>query len=120
VSCRRRTGVEWRHLGRPGSGGRRRRAIKADQVTQQQLALSEALVGWSEKYPDVEVRKSLPMGATVFALTEAAKSAELLVVGSRGRGGFRSLLLGSVSQGALAQATCTVAVVRGPSINIAV
>ena len=87
--------------------------IKSDQVTQERLALSETLVGWSEKFPDVEVRESLPMGPTVLTLTEAARNAELLVVGSRGRGGFRSLLLGSVSQGVLAHAACTVAVVRG-------
>jgi nucleotide-binding universal stress UspA family protein len=89
--------------------------IKADQVTRERLTLSETLVGWSEKYPDVEVRESLPMGPTVLTLTEAARNAELLVVGSRGRGGFHSLLLGSVSQGVLAHATCTVAVVRARS-----
>jgi nucleotide-binding universal stress UspA family protein len=61
------------------------------------------------------VRTSLPIGPSVLTLTEAAKTAELLVVGSRGRGGFRSLLLGSVSQGVLQHATCTVAVVRAPS-----
>ena len=90
--------------------------IKNDMITQQRLTLSETLVGWSEKYPDVEVRESLPVGPTVFALTEAAKNAELLVVGSRGRGGFRSLLLGSVSQGVLQHASCTVAVVRARSV----
>jgi nucleotide-binding universal stress UspA family protein len=89
--------------------------IKTDKVTQERLTLSEAMVGWSEKYPDVQVRESLPMGSTVTILTEAAKDAELLVVGSRGRGGFRSLLLGSVSQGVLQHATCTVAVVRAPT-----
>lgn len=91
--------------------------IQGDEVTQERLTLSEALVGWSEKYPDVEVRTRLPMGPTVLALAEAAKNAELLVVGSRGRGGFRSLLLGSVSQGVLQQATCTVAVVRTRSVE---
>ncbi len=91
--------------------------IRTDKVTQERLTLSEAMVGWSEKYPDVKVRESLPMGSAVTTLTEAAKDAELLVVGSRGRGGFRSLLLGSVSQGVLQQATCTVAVVRTRSIE---
>jgi nucleotide-binding universal stress UspA family protein len=86
--------------------------VRADQVTRERLILSEVLVGWSEKYPDVEVRESLPMGPTVLTLTEAAENAELLVVGSRGRGGFRSLLLGSVSQGVLQHAPCAVAVVR--------
>jgi nucleotide-binding universal stress UspA family protein len=86
--------------------------VKADQVTRERLTLSEALAGWSEKYPDVQVRERLPMGPIVLTLTEAAENAELLVVGSRGRGGFRSLLLGSVSQGVLQHAGCAVAVVR--------
>jgi len=86
--------------------------VRADQVTRHQLTLSEALVGWSEKFPDVEVRESLPMGPIVLTLTAAAENAELLVVGSRGRGGFRSLLLGSVSQGVLQHAACAVAVVH--------
>lgn len=86
--------------------------VKADHITRERLTLSESLVGWSEKFPDVEVRMSIPMGPVVLTLTEAAENAVLLVVGSRGRGGFRSLLLGSVSQGVLQHAACAVAVVR--------
>ena len=91
--------------------------IKTDMATQQRLEVSETVVGWREKYPDVEVRTCLPIGPAVLSLTEAAKNAELLVVGSRGRGGFASLLLGSVSQGVLQHAACTVAVVRARSVD---
>lgn len=86
--------------------------FQQEQADRERLTLSETLVGWAEKYPDVEVRTSLPMGPAALTLTAAAKTAELLVVGSRGRGGFRSLLLGSVSQAVLHHATCAVAVVR--------
>lgn len=85
---------------------------QSEQVTQHQLLLAEAMAGWSEQYPDVEVRVSLPVGPTVRAITDAARGAELLVVGSRGHGGFRNLLLGSVSHGVVGHADCTVLVVR--------
>jgi nucleotide-binding universal stress UspA family protein len=51
-------------------------------------------------------------GGAVEVLLDQAGSADLLVVGSRGRGGFRSMLLGSVAQGVAAHASCPVVVVR--------
>jgi nucleotide-binding universal stress UspA family protein len=51
---------------------------------------------------------------TARILVAAAKGAELLVVGSRGLGGFTGLLLGSVSQQCTRHATCPVLLVRGP------
>ena len=59
---------------------------------------------------DVELRPSCDLPAR--ALLEAGKDAAMLVVGARGRGGFTSLLLGSVSQKVLHHATCPVAVIR--------
>jgi nucleotide-binding universal stress UspA family protein len=49
------------------------------------------------------------------ALLTAARDADLLVVGSRGRGGFSGLLLGSVGNQVAAHAQCTVMIVRAPT-----
>lgn len=50
--------------------------------------------------------------APAVALVEAAEGADLLVVGSRGRGGFGGLLLGSVSQQAANHSSCPIVIVR--------
>ncbi|UWZ34156.1 universal stress protein [Dactylosporangium roseum] len=75
-------------------------------------ALAESVTGWVEKYPDVDVRRVAVRGRAAEVLTELSAGAELLVVGSRGRGGFTGLLLGSVSQAVIQHAACPVAVVR--------
>ncbi|GGS55244.1 MULTISPECIES: universal stress protein [Actinokineospora] len=79
------------------------------------LALAESMAGWAEKHPDVPVRRAVTHGHPARALTDIAAGATLLVVGSRGAGGFRGLLMGSVSQGVLHHATCPVAIVRAQS-----
>ena len=76
--------------------------------------LAERLAGWSEKYPDVPVRRLVARDRPARALVEESGRAQLVVVGSRGRGGFHGLLLGSVSQALLHHAHCPVAVVRSP------
>jgi nucleotide-binding universal stress UspA family protein len=73
--------------------------------------LSESLAGWRERYPDVVVRPELAHGHPRGALVEYSKTAQLVVLGSRGRGAFQGLLLGSVSQTLLHHSACPVAVV---------
>ncbi|MED7953751.1 universal stress protein [Streptomyces sp. BE303] len=73
---------------------------------------ADAVVGWREKYPDVDVRIRLVEQHTRPALIEASRDAQLMVVGARGRGGFAGLLLGSTSQAVIQHAHCPVAVVR--------
>ncbi|MBO0850262.1 MAG: universal stress protein [Pseudonocardia sp.] len=74
--------------------------------------LAERLAGWAEKFPDVDVRQVVVQDRPAHALLEQAARARLLVVGSRGRGRFTALLLGSVSHAVLHRARCPVAVVR--------
>lgn len=58
------------------------------------------------------VQRHVVQGHPAHVLLDAAADADLLVVGSRGRGGFTGLLLGSVSQHVIAHADCPVVVVR--------
>lgn len=73
--------------------------------------ISEELAPWREEYPEVSVDEKALKGHPAGALRLAAQRADLLVVGNRGRGVARSLLLGSVSHGVLHHAPCPVAVV---------
>jgi nucleotide-binding universal stress UspA family protein len=81
-------------------------------AAEQERLLAERLAGWPDKYPDVEVRRVVTRDRPVRRLLEAATGARLLVVGSRGRGGLRGMLLGSTSQSLLYVAPCPLAIVR--------
>ncbi|MGW0885993.1 universal stress protein [Streptomyces sp. NPDC002671] len=76
--------------------------------------LSETVAGRHARYPDVDLRHELIVGHPVQALTDASALALGLVVGTRGRGGFTGMLLGSVSQGVLHYARCPVFAVPSP------
>ncbi|MGN7246329.1 universal stress protein [Janibacter anophelis] len=65
-----------------------------------------------DAHPDIAVEVQVRHGRAADSLVEVAEGADLLLVGSRGRGGFRGMLLGSVSQRVLALATCPVAVLH--------
>ncbi|HEY5272499.1 MAG TPA: universal stress protein [Acidimicrobiales bacterium] len=64
------------------------------------------------KFPKVEFEAEIVNSPPATALIEDSKTAALLVVGSRGHGGFTGMLLGSVSNHCVAHATCPVVVVR--------
>ena len=85
-----------------------------NMAQEENAVVAESLAGWQEKYPDVEITRRSTHGHPVDAVVRQSENACLVVVGSRGRGGFRGLLLGSVSQGVVHHAHCPVAVVRGP------
>ena len=74
---------------------------------QERLILAETIAGLSVSYPDLPVKKvSEPHKEPVRALVEASVNARLLVLGSRGRGGFSRLLLGSTAHGVLTHIAC--------------
>jgi nucleotide-binding universal stress UspA family protein len=72
----------------------------------------ELVIPWREQNPDVEISDEQVCAHPVTALMEASATADLVVVGSRGLGGFASAVLGSVSHGVLHHVSCPVAVVR--------
>jgi len=73
------------------------------------LELSERLAGFEERYPDVKVHQLVVCDQPSRQLVEHAKTAQLVVVGSHGRGGFAGMLLGSVS-------TTVIHAVKSPAI----
>jgi len=64
------------------------------------------------EHPPVLVQPQVKQGSAAKVLIEQSAGADLLVVGTRGHGGFRGLVLGSVSQHVAAYAPCPVTVVR--------
>lgn len=86
--------------------------VPEDVEQQETAALSEALAGYQEGYPDVTVERKFFVDNPRARLLELSKTAQLVVVGSRGRGGFRGMLLGSTSNTLVGKADCPVMVVR--------
>ena len=84
------------------SGGGRR----MEEGFEQSIALGE------KEHPGVAVQRQVTGGAARAALMAAARDAQMLLVGSRGRGGVRGMMLGSVSQALLQHAPCPVGVVH--------
>ncbi|MGH9114911.1 MAG: universal stress protein [Acidimicrobiales bacterium] len=83
-----------------------------DWAKQASTSLAEQLAKVLGDEPGVAVVREVVEGPAAKAILKAAEGAELVVVGSRGRGGFSGLLLGSVSAQVAHHARCPVTIVR--------
>jgi nucleotide-binding universal stress UspA family protein len=92
-------------------------ALALAENVREELAtkLEEAVVARRDEEGGVEIEARLEQGGAVSVLTKEAANADLLVVGSRGLGGFRKALLGSVSHECAQHASCPVLVVPSNS-----
>jgi nucleotide-binding universal stress UspA family protein len=84
----------------------------AEAVLEQLKAQTAEVVA---EFPDVEVSYQAPHGAAGRELVRASEGARVVVVGTRGQGGFSGLLLGSVSDQVVEHAQCDVLVTRRKS-----
>jgi nucleotide-binding universal stress UspA family protein len=82
------------------------------QLSHQEETLAERLAGWQERHPDVGIRRKIEIGEPARSLIEASERAQLIVVGSHGRGGFAGMLLGSVGAAVVNRARIPVIVAR--------
>jgi nucleotide-binding universal stress UspA family protein len=85
-------------------------AVKAEE----ERSLAERLAGWQERYPDVTVHRVIVCDRPARVLVEKSESAQLVVLGSHGRGGFTGVALGSVSN-AVVQSVRVPVIVARPS-----
>ncbi|MGC4855621.1 universal stress protein [Micromonospora sp. DT4] len=104
-ATQRRVPLRVLHAWTPGPGG-------AAGTPDERAAVEEAVEPWRRTFPELDLTVDLVGGSPAATLIEASRSAQLVVVGSRGRGGLAGMLLGSVSQQVIQHAGCPVAVVR--------
>ncbi|WP_369134365.1 universal stress protein [Modestobacter sp. I12A-02662] len=86
--------------------------LRRQSVDKVRAVVDEAARGLAGAVPDVQIRAAL--GSPADVLVRESHGADLLVVGSRGHGGFHSMLLGSTSIQCATHATCPVTVVHSP------
>ena len=85
---------------------------KAEGQSRAERLLRDAVERVRQDHPAATVETAVVEGPPARVLVDLSADADLLVVGSRGLGGFSGLLLGSVSQQCVHHARCPVTVVR--------
>jgi nucleotide-binding universal stress UspA family protein len=83
-----------------------------DELVAARDVLANEISPWHEKFPDVAVDSAVVGGHPVELLVGQSRSAQLVIVGTHGRGDFAGLLLGAVSQQLVHHAECPVMIVR--------
>ena len=78
-------------------------------------SLAESLAGWQERYPDVTVHRLIAKDRAARHLIDQSQTAQLVVVGSHGRGGLSRMVLGSVSNAVLHSVRVPIIVARPQS-----
>ncbi|WP_328654237.1 universal stress protein [Micromonospora sp. NBC_00330] len=105
----------YRHPGSSGPGDMQPLVYdEAKLHGEQERMLAGWLTGLTEDHRGLRLTCQVVHGRPGTVLAEASRSAQLAVVGGRGRGEVTGLLLGSVSQSMLHHAQCPVVVVRAP------
>lgn len=103
----------WKHPMSTGPGDMQPLVYDPAVVREDEIrVLTDALAGWREQYPDVDLRPRSVQGRIRASIIEATAQAQMVVLGARGHGGFTGMLLGSVSQSVLHHSACPVAIVR--------
>jgi nucleotide-binding universal stress UspA family protein len=83
-----------------------------DLIEQLERQAKDQLDAVAATFAGLDVTTHIAVGAPSAAMLEASETADLIVIGSRGRGGFTGLLLGSVGAQVAAHSACPVAVIR--------
>jgi nucleotide-binding universal stress UspA family protein len=100
----------WKPAG--GLWARTQKAPHAEPADERQQ-FDDLVAAWRQKFPRLDITAEAVTEHPAAALTRLSATTQLLVVGSRGRGALRGMLLGSVSQHLLRHAACDVAIVHG-------
>ncbi len=112
-ASRRNVGLVVLHAWSDRSSGLDPAIVGWDEMRESEDALlAESLAGYAERYPDVKVDRQAVLDRPVRSLLDAADNAQLVVVGSHGRGGFVGMLLGSTSTALVNSVECPITVVR--------
>lgn len=85
---------------------------RLDVAEEHELSVAESIAGYAERYPDVHVTQHQEEEDPARSLVMASEDADLIVLGSRGRGDAASVVFGSVSRFVVEHASCPVMVVR--------